>query len=104
MIFFKGQGKYVWKDGHIYEGKWTNDLRHGYGEMIYGSSHTIARYEGTWLNGSASEGALTFKDGCKYKGSFKNDLAHGQGLLTYVSRKNMDSPTEYKGTFFITKR
>jgi hypothetical protein len=104
MIFFKGQGKYFFQSGQIYEGNWTNSLRNGYGEQIYGSSHTQARYEGDWLNDQIYDGTLTYKDGCKYKGTFKNGLAHGQGLLTYVSRKNMDCPTEYKGTFFITKR
>ena len=103
MIFFKGQGKYFWKDGQIHEGNWTNDLIHGYGEKIYGSNQTQARFEGNWVNGNTSEGTLTYKDGCKYKGTFKNGFPHGQGLLKYVSRKNMDSPTEYKGTFYLTK-
>lgn len=29
-----GEGRYIFKNGDIYEGKWVNNMRHGEGRII----------------------------------------------------------------------
>ncbi|CAD8145490.1 unnamed protein product [Paramecium pentaurelia] len=53
---FDGFGIYKWNDGKVYEGRWKQGKRHGYG-----------KYQG--INQ-------------KYEGQFENDLYQGQGTLT----------------------
>ncbi|CAK68973.1 unnamed protein product (macronuclear) [Paramecium tetraurelia] len=53
---FDGYGIYQWSDGKMYEGRWKQGKRHGYG-----------KYQG--INQ-------------QYEGNFENDLYQGQGTLT----------------------
>ncbi len=42
-----GQGKYIWKNGNLYEGNFVNDLREGYGEYVFENR----KYKGQWKEG-----------------------------------------------------
>ena len=45
---FEGKGRYIYKDGSVFAGDFSEGMRHGRGRIenkITGSS-----YEGTWLN------------------------------------------------------
>lgn len=33
FIVLSGNGWYLYEDGHMYEGEWFNNMRHGRGEM-----------------------------------------------------------------------
>ena len=41
-----GKGRLIYENGELYEGQWTNDLKHGKGVFIHADG---TRYEGEWL-------------------------------------------------------
>ena len=82
----KGNGKMIYKSGHIYEGNWSNNERNGFGKMTYKSGHI---YEGNWLNDEKNGfGYMNFPNGSKYSGSWKNNKKHGKGVLFKIDENN----------------
>ncbi|UCG28171.1 MAG: hypothetical protein JSV24_02085, partial [Bacteroidales bacterium] len=45
-----GQGTYTWNSGEIYEGKWKNGMRNGYGKYSFVINGKDSVQEGQWLN------------------------------------------------------
>lgn len=73
-------------DGGIYYGHWTNNLRHGEGDMTY-SNRT--KYSGEWKYDKPNGyGSRELEDGTIYDGDWSDGVEHGQGILTnpYRSR------------------
>ena len=77
-----GRGKYVTKDGIIYDGEYKNDIKEGHGRMIW-------------------------SDGSYYLGEWQNDQWNGQGKLVvgeghiihqglFVNGVQKGEPAEYK--------
>ena len=76
---FNGKGKYFWKKtNEIYEGEWYNGQMSGNGKMIYSDGSV---YEGKFLeNKKNGVGIYTWGEGGKcYIGEWKNDLMDGNG-------------------------
>lgn len=56
----EGKGKNIDEDGTIYEGEWSEDFKHGFGEEVYRSGE---KYVGTFEKGSRGEGKLFNAEG-----------------------------------------
>lgn len=90
-----GTGKYVWNNGDVYEGEFSNDLMHGTGKLTIVGQGT---YEGEFVQGKKSgEGTFTFANGDVYKGDWVDDKMEGSGEYKFA---NGDV---YKGTFSNNK-
>ena len=82
-----GQGRMTTPE-EFYDGMWSHDFQHGYGEMTYfldGSS-----YKGEWKNGlKHGRGVFNFKIQAKgvymtkYDGEWENDKQKGRGIVTW---------------------
>eukprot|EP01016_Furgasonia_blochmanni_P055592 TRINITY_DN9333_c0_g1_i9.p1 TRINITY_DN9333_c0_g1~~TRINITY_DN9333_c0_g1_i9.p1 ORF type:complete len:331 (+),score=41.13 TRINITY_DN9333_c0_g1_i9:65-1057(+) len=91
-----GKGKYMYKDGSMYNGEWSYGKRSGYGREEWVD---VGVYEGYFLNGRKNgEGTLTLTNGITYEGEFKNDDFHGQGKMTW------EDGTVYRGSWVAGKR
>ncbi len=69
----RGFGKYVWIDGKVYEGEWSNNKMHGRGKM-------------------------TFPNGKSYEGGFIEDMKEGFGVYKYN-----DGLKKYEGQWKTNK-
>ncbi|CAA3027131.1 phosphatidylinositol 4-phosphate 5-kinase 2 [Olea europaea subsp. europaea] len=76
-----GRGKYLWKDGCMYEGDWKRGKASGKGKFSWPSGAT---FEGEFKSGRM-EGSGTYigSDGDMYKGSWSADRKHGYGVKHY---------------------
>ena len=80
-----GKGKRVYPNGSVYEGDFTDGVRHGQGKMVYLGGNV---YDGEWKCGAThGHGKIVYADGGYYEGSFENDVPHGDGhgKLHYAS-------------------
>ena len=101
-------GKYVDRDGTIYDGWWQNNHYHGYGTLFDPVDNTlfIGRFENSRMEGpgrmsylddgivisgafTASsdivQGTMRYQSGDIYVGEIKGKLMHGRGFLYYSS-------------------
>lgn len=108
-----GHGRYISKEGRIYEGQWSNDKCDGKGHL----KDLESFYYGFWENGSKQGegyeiwhqdgtvyigdhlnsmkngfGVYIWKDGTRYVGQFSNDVIEGEGVF-------YDTDGVYKGAF-----
>ncbi|KAK1361903.1 Phosphatidylinositol 4-phosphate 5-kinase [Heracleum sosnowskyi] len=76
-----GSGKYLWKDGCMYEGEWKRGKASGKGKFSWPSGAT---FEGEFKSGRM-DGFGTFigSDGDTYRGAWVNDRKHGYGNKGY---------------------
>lgn len=74
-----GEGRFVWKNGDVYEGNFQENMIQGSGKMTFRDGKT---YEGEWkdnkMNGT---GIFIWPDGRRYEGEFVNDKKNGYGRL-----------------------
>lgn len=99
-------GKYVDRDGTIYDGQWRGHHYHGYGSLIdpVANSFYVGQFENSQMEGrgwmsyfddgivisgifSAStdivQGTIRYPSGDMYVGDIKGKLMHGRGFLYY---------------------
>lgn len=96
-----GTGKYIYKNGDIYEGEWKSSL--SIILILDGNKHGIGRfmsdsmvYEGEWHHGERQgRGILTLSQGDVYEGYFNKGKKEGQGIYTWSNRNF------YNGSGFI---
>jgi hypothetical protein len=70
-----GQGMYVYADGSVYEGEWSNDKKSGYGVQ----KDLFGVYSGQWVRDVKSgHGSAHYLNGDKYAGMFGSNLPEGQ--------------------------
>ena len=63
-----GKGKRVYSNGSVYEGDFTDGVRHGQGKMVYSDGNV---YEGEWKRGRANgQGKMVYTHGYVYEGEF----------------------------------
>ena len=79
----RGQGEFIFADGAVYRGAFSNGLP-GDGEGIYTDSSGNVIYTGGWQDGLFSgKGDYRAPDGAfTYRGSFAGGRFHGQGVVT----------------------
>ena len=71
--------------GEIYEGEWSNGLRHGRGICLYPD---LVMYEGNWVFGKPSGFGLLLsskRDVIYYEGEFLDGALHGRGRYSYLN-------------------
>ncbi len=74
-----GEGKFIWADGRVYEGRWENHERNGYGTLRWPNGQT---YRGGWEhNEITGAGMLTKPDGTHFVGQWKQGRREGEGAL-----------------------
>ena len=67
------------KDGEIYTGGWSKNLRHGQGKCCYKNGDV---YEGRWVGGKrCGRGRFISKDGSVYVGLWVDGRQHDKGEL-----------------------
>ena len=72
-----GKGKWIGKEGQMYEGGWKDGLWNGEGRFI---SSTGDIYQGSWESGKKSgKGLMQLLCGYLYRGQWQDDLPHGLG-------------------------
>jgi len=92
-----------WYQSCSYEGDWNENVREGYGVMIYSNGN---KYEGNWANnkreGHGTLWKLVNKSGEKYKriytGDWEEDKMSGQGTYFYPNEDR------YDGSWFKGKK
>ena len=82
----KGQGRYVWPDGSVYDGAWDESERHGKGTMKFNSKANHGEtYDGFWYMGQRSGlGKTIFPNGKIHEGEYKDDNQNGQGTIKWA--------------------
>ena len=94
---FEGYGKYIYENGEYYIGQWKEDLRNGKGILYYKDGNI--KYEGDFVNDKfEGNGKYIWENGEYYIGEYKNGLNNGKGILYY---KNGN--IEYEGEFLNDK-
>ena len=79
---FEGEGKYIYEDGKYYIGHWKDNLRQGKG-ILYDKNGNI-EYDGNFANDVfEGNGKYIWENGDYYVGEFKNGLSNGKGILYY---------------------
>jgi hypothetical protein len=99
-----GQGKAELENGTIYEGRWIDAQRDGFG--IYNYSYGDS-YEGQLKNNMFhGKGTYTWANGDKYDGNYENDKKHGFGIAIIGGNtyKGYWSKGEPNGKFTIISR
>jgi len=95
----EGEGLYISKEGHRYEGMWKNDMRHGAGTLTFASSggkdgaKWAGSYEGEWhMNKKEGRGIFSYPNGDRYEGEWKDgkkvDMAYIAMQLKNVMKAN----------------
>lgn len=78
-----GSGKYLWKDGCMYEGEWRRGRASGKGKFSWPSG---ASYEGEFRSGRMEGfGCFIGSDGDVYRGSWVGDRKQGYGEKRYAN-------------------
>ena len=77
-----GQGKMLYANGAVYEGKWSHGDWKGYGSYLFPNG---TLYKGGWKSKNVrhGKGELYLSNGLVYIGSFKNGDTNGPGTLYY---------------------
>ena len=87
-----GKGKFTWRNGETFEGRWKNDKRNGHGEWRDEAGRPI--YVGEFKEGKFSgSGTIYYADGSNYAGGLLDDKFHGEGIMTWADG------SVYKGNF-----
>ncbi|KRX06204.1 Sterile alpha motif/pointed domain [Pseudocohnilembus persalinus] len=76
----EGQGKYYYKSGELYIGKWSENKRKGIGKYFYIDGE---RFVGMWDDDKKNGEGTHFytQEGTWYRGNFSQGKKHGQGEL-----------------------
>ena len=75
-----GNGRTITLDSAVYEGKYLNDKKQGYGVL----TTPLFTYKGEFQNDEREGyGKLLLKDGDVYEGEWKNGFQHGEGISVY---------------------
>ena len=95
-----GRGKFVFKNGDQYAGRFLNNRMHGHGtySWIRGS-----KFEGSFERSKiCGQGKMEYAFGHIYEGSWKDNLWHGRGVLTQrdgtVVKANWEFGSRVSGT------
>jgi hypothetical protein len=109
-------GLYIWANGEIYRGGFTNDTREGQGKYLWPNGDT---YEGHWNNNEPDEGVFTMarQDSIRgafssydfsYKGRFKDGkkygIAESKETRKIFDKYSTESENCYKGNFHNTRK
>lgn len=84
----KGSRTYV--NGVIYTGQFKNNMREGFGSILYPQQHPSQRlkYEGEWLTDKIhGNGIMTWVGGETYEGQWNNGIKHGFGKYSWTGGK-----------------
>jgi hypothetical protein len=88
-----GHGIYKYFNGDVYEGKFQDGWRNGFGKMTYANGEL---YEGEWKKGKRDgEGKLFYKNGDKFVGKWHKDKRDGEGRL-FDANGNLIEEGEYE--------
>lgn len=92
--------KYSHKN-YKYEGNFVNDLKDGYGIILYEKSNFVNKYEGFFVKDKPFQiyGIINFKSGDIYEGFFENSLKDNVGLYLFIDSKKKKFNEEYFGGF-----
>ena len=76
----------------VYEGEWTNGLRHGKGKIIFTKTDLdkqyISEYEGYYIKGfKQGYGKYLYPSGNYYEGEWKYDKKEGYGTMYWNTVK-----------------
>ena len=97
-----GNGKYIWNDGTVFEGKFKDNMPFGNG--IYMNKDKTVQYNGNVCYGVRNGfGIMEInqpKYYRKYVGCFVNGKRHGDGILYYNKANTM----YYKGSWLDGQR
>lgn len=90
----KGRLFNVGNDKKVYEGWFSENLRHGKGVSFY--ENEKRNYQGEWFEGQRHGKGVSFYENEKvsYEGDFSENLAHGKGVQYYESGQK-----EYEGGY-----
>ena len=102
-----GKGKEILKSfkfshkNYKYEGNFVNDLKDGYGIILYEKSNFVNKYEGFFVKDKPFQiyGIIHFKSGDIYEGFFENGLKDNVGLYLFIDSKTKKFNEEYFGGF-----
>ena len=80
-----GQGRYVWPNGQLYEGDWSDSRRHGYGRLVYANGTVL---EGDWVDGKLhGKGRLTDANGLhQFEAQYVEGEMQGTAKYTRTER------------------
>jgi hypothetical protein len=75
------RGKFLFDNGDIYDGEWSDNDIYGCGNMKYKNGDI---YDGEWdLCGKHGQGKMVYKNGDVYEGTWFRNNRYGNGKITY---------------------
>ena len=87
-----GKGIMIFNDNSVYDGMWDTDMKSGFGRMVYSDSSV---YEGMWSNDMRNgSGRLTEKDGTVYEGIWENNRRFDEDyeIVIFIMAHGCDKP------------
>jgi hypothetical protein len=95
-----GNGRTITLDSVVYEGKYLNDKKQGYGVL----TTPLFTYKGEFQNDEREGyGKLLLKDGDVYEGEWKNGFQHGEGIFVYHMGNLYDGYIKISNLFIYYK-
>jgi len=86
----EGDGTFWYTDGNIYTGAFKDDVKHGFGKLLYRPGTLVEEsYEGMFDRGVRhGHGKYIYKaqSGITYEGCWHRGLRHGKGMLRWARR------------------
>ena len=83
----QGFGYFVYEDGALYAGMWKDNMRQGFGRIIFGPNepdHVF--YEGDFVrNEFEGRGKFKWRSGTLYEGELENNQPDGEGTIYFSS-------------------
>jgi hypothetical protein len=89
-VFFEGtrkQGKYLYKNGDVYEGSFDQNSRNGYG-VYKGKNGQV--FHGIYENDNKVYGRLEYQNGDVYIGGFNDNKPEGYGIMSLHSGEQIE--------------
>lgn len=78
-----GRGKMTFSNGDVYDGQFRNDTFKGQGKYVFKQGKRV--YDGYFENGRPDNSGCYQIGSTKYEGQWKDDRKKGKGKMTFSS-------------------
>lgn len=92
---YDGNGKFIFKNGDMYNGLWVKGLMQGQGTYTWKNGDT---YKGAFEDGMMEgRGTLKYKNGDRYIGTWEENKMQGRGHYIWETPGDAMSQNKYEG-------
>lgn len=92
---FNGNGKFIFKNGDMYNGQWLKGKMDGQGTYTWKNGDI---YKGAFFEGQLEgRGTITFKNGDRYIGTWENNKMQGRGHYIWKTPGDAMAQNKFEG-------